>query len=552
MNRSTRGSRVGPIAGGIAGGSFFWWIAGTRIIDPTQFEWLMKLDWRINFLGWHLFRNDPWRLPPGIVEGYLAGEGTTVGFTDSVPLAALLLKPFDAWLPTPFQYFGLWLLLCFVLQGVFGALLVRAFTGRTLLQALGAALFVLIPTLLMRVGHPALTAHFFLLWALWLSFGRDPAQKPSVSAHALLGLAVGLTHPYLAAMTLLLLGGAVLSHRTTAAAHAFAGAVLATLAGWWLGGFLSVSSTTDLAAGGLGLYSMNLLSPLTPRGWSSLLPEVPVAHELQAYEGYQYLGAGVMVLLVVALVLTASTMRSGSVTRTRIWPVAMVCTACAIYALSPRITVGDSVLIDWSHPVIDRLAFFRASGRFFWPMTYLLLTAALGVVVTRLRTWVAALVVAVALVIQIVDLRPGHGERRFTSRSEAFHAWPRQLNAATWGTVLSYYDHISLVPASQCGGAPLEHEELAFLAGMHGLTINSGLGARWDESRRRRYCGALEAAITEGRIEPGTIYIVSRAHEQRLHAAAGERVVCGSLDSARVCVSSKSYETWPDTVRLSE
>jgi hypothetical protein len=126
---------MGVIAGALFGGLFFYWIAGPRVIDPTQFEWLMKLDWRINFLGWHFFRNDPWRIPPGAIEGYLAGEGTTIGFTDSVPLAALLLKPFAGWLPMPFQYFGLWLLICFVLQGLLGALITRLYTRSVVLQA---------------------------------------------------------------------------------------------------------------------------------------------------------------------------------------------------------------------------------------------------------------------------------------------------------------------------------------------------------------------------------------------------------------------------------
>ena len=188
---------LGVLASALFGGIFFAWIAGWRVIDPTQVDWLMKLDWRINFLGWHLFRNDPWQIPPGLLRGYLAGEGTTIGFTDSIPLAALLLKPFDAWLPTPVQYFGGWLLLCFVLQGALGALLTRLYTERWWLQLAGGALFVLTPTLLMRVGHPALTAHFVLLWAIWL-FLRKPPARAAMWSHVALGATAGLIHPYAA------------------------------------------------------------------------------------------------------------------------------------------------------------------------------------------------------------------------------------------------------------------------------------------------------------------------------------------------------------------
>jgi hypothetical protein len=539
---------MGPAAGALFGGLFFLWIAGTRVIDPRQFEWLMKLDWRINFLGWHLYRNDPWRLPPGTIEGYLSGEGTTIGFTDSVPLAALLLKPFDTWLPTPFQYFGLWLLLCFVLQGAFGALLTRVWTSRVVLQIAGAALFVLTPTLLIRVGHPALTAHFVLLWALWLYFasGRGGA---GLIQQSLLGVCVGLIHPYLAAMTLAILAAQSLRGRTPRAVIGLVLAAIGTVCAWWAAGFISVSATTDLSAGGLGLYSMNVLGPVTPRGWSTLLPELPIAHGFQAYEGFQYLGVGLLVLLVAALAVAA---RSGSPpSAASAWPVVLVCVLCGLYALSPRVTLGSVVVVDWTTPLIDRLSFFRASGRFFWPVTYLLLTTAIAIVVSHVRMAVALTVLTAALVLQFVDQSAAHAERRATSRSDAFHTWPRQLVSPAWHQILPHYDRIVLVPASQCEGAAMAHEELAYLAGLHDLSINSGLGARWDQMRRRRYCGALEAAMAKGALDDDAIYVVSSAHERQLQSAGGA-VVCGGLDGTRVCVTDASHRRWRDAVKLSE
>jgi hypothetical protein len=533
---------MGVLGGAIFGGLFFYWIAGWRVIDPTQIEWLMKLDWRINFLGWHLYRNDPWLNPPGAIVGYLAGEGTTIGLTDSVPLAAMLLKPFDAWLPTPFQYFGLWLLACFVLQGAFGARLAGFYTRNPLLQITGATLFVLLPTLLIRVGHPALTAHFLLLWALSLYLGSQGAKRPSIGAHVALGLVAGSTHPYLAAMVLALLASIPLRDRTRRSMMVFGAAVLATLVAWWAAGFISVSSTDDLSAGGLGLYSMNLLSPLTPRGWSTIVPELPIAHEMQAYEGFQYLGVGTLALLLFAAGVWAVNRRDMSWRRT--WPLVAIALLCALYALSPRVTFGNAVLVDWSNPLIDRVAFFRASGRFFWPMTYLLLTAAIAAVVSRLRASLALAVLTAAVAVQFVDQANAHAERRATSRSEAFHAWPRRLVSRTWHDVLPHYTHVVIVPASQCGGAPIEHEELAYLAGLHELTINSGLGARWDTAARRRYCGALDLAISEGEIDDDVVYVVTPEYEQRMRAAARQPVVCGTIDIARVCVTEASFVRW--------
>jgi hypothetical protein len=541
---------MGVVAGALFGGLFFLWIAGTRVIEPHQFEWLMKSDWRINFLGWHLFRNDAWGFPPGVIDGYLHGEGTTIGLTDSVPLAALLLKPFDTWLPTPFQYFGLWLLGCFALQGAFGALLTRVWTRHALLQALGGALFVLMPTLLMRVGHPALTAHFVLLWGLWLYFASPERPRTRPWSQLSLGLIAGLIHPYLAAMTLAILSSLPLRTRNARSVLGFATALAGTIAGWWIAGFISRTATTDLSAGGLGLYSMNLLGPITPQGWSTLLPELAVAHQLQTYEGFQYLGVGTIALLALAggLVIGSGVRPS----RARLIPIVTVCVICALYALSPRVTYGGEVLLDWTNPTLDRLAFFRASGRFFWPMTYLLLTGAVAVSVSHLRTVTAALVFAAAIALQFADQHNAHQERRATSRSEAFHTWPRHLTSPTWHAVLPQYDHLLIVPATQCGGAPVEHEELAFLAGLHGLTINSGLGARWDVAARRRYCGQLEAMVARGEVEDNEVYVVSAAHEERLRVAARKPVVCGQVDAVRICVTADSHRAWRDALPMSE
>jgi hypothetical protein len=198
---------VVPAAGGLLGGLFFIWIVGLRVLKPTEYNWVMQLDWRIHFLGWHFFRREPWQWPPGRIVGYFhAPDGTALGFTDSIPLVAFLLKPFSTLLPATLQYLGLWLLTCFVLQGVFGVLIARIWTTRWSLQLLSAAMFVLMPTLLIRVGHPALCAHFLLLWALWLYFRGDRNQVQPFLQCAALGLTAGLMHPYLAVMVLAILG----------------------------------------------------------------------------------------------------------------------------------------------------------------------------------------------------------------------------------------------------------------------------------------------------------------------------------------------------------
>jgi Family of unknown function (DUF6311) len=537
------------LAGGALGALFYLWIGGTRLLDPTEYAWLMKLDWRIHFLGWHLFRNEPWRWPPGRMESYQhAPDGTAIIFTDSIPLLAFLFKPFNSLLPMPFQYIGLWLFLCFVLQGVFGVLITRIWTKAPWLQLLGAAYFVLMPTLLIRVGHPSLCAHFLLLWAIWLYFRSTPTPSRGWGSHLGLALCAGLLHPYLAVMTMAVLGAVLVRDHTALAIGRFAAATSVLLAAWWASGLFTVSGAENFASEGIGYYSMNLLSPITPSGWSSVLPALPTATGGQAYEGFQYFGAGALGLIAVAAGLVA--IRPGDIRWGLVTPLLLVSLACAVYALSPRVTLGSEVVLDWWTPALDRWALFRATGRFFWLLAYLAVAGALAVVVSRLPHAVAASLLSAGLLLQLIDLHGAHAERRATTRSDEFHAWHSALPSPVWHNVLPHYDHIVLVPARQCGSAPIGFEAPAFLAGLHGLTINSAEVARFNESARRSYCARLEGEIAAGAVADNKLYILDATHAAALRAAAQQPVVCGTIDAALVCVTADSYASWRDQAHL--
>lgn len=502
----------------------------------------MQLDWRIHFLGWHFFRNEPWHWPPGRIDSYFAPAGSAIGFTDSIPLVALLLKPFSAVLPPTFQYLGLWLLVCFVLQGVFGVLITRLWTPNRLLQLLGAACFVLMPTLLIRVGHPSLCAHWLLLWALWLYLRGEPGTTQPITAQAALGLLAGLMHPYLAVMALAILSALAVKDASSRAVRGLASAVAAVLVGWWLAGLFSVSGAENLASDGLAYYSLNLLSPITPSGWSTLLPELPIGSPGQTYEGFQYFGAGVIALVALAAILALRERRA--LPWRLLWPLLAATLVCAGYALSPRVTLGNWVVLDVSSVELSRFALFRATGRFFWPFAYLVLASSLALVLTRLPGRVSAIVLAAAVVLQVVDLSGAHGERRVTSRSDAFLTWQNPLPSPAWHQALPHYDHLVLYPPRQCASAPIGFEAPAYLAGLHRVSINSAEVARFDERARSAYCNDLERQLAEGIVDERTMYLMNPANAQRLKSVARTPLVCGVIDVVTVCVTSASYEPW--------
>lgn len=546
---------MGRLLGALVGAGFFLWIAGVRIIDPGEIGWLRHFDWPVHFLGWHFFRSEPWRLPPGLIAGFHTPMGTSIGFTDSVPLVAFALKPFSGWLPATFQYIGGWLLLCFTLQGLLGAWITSRWSPRVSVQVLGAALFVLMPTLLIRIGHPALCAHWVLLWTLLVATrGVESRFRPGEWLG--LGLTGGLLHPYLAVMSLGLLTGTALTPQTVALrvrGGTLALAAGGTLTGWWAAGLFSVSDAASMATVGLGDFSMNLLAPVSPHGWSAFLPEIARATQGQDFEGFQYLGLGTLLLLAVAVGvrLTAVAVRPWADTAP-VLSVGLAVTALlmAIFALSPRVTAGATVLVDGSGPWTSAFAVFRATGRFFWPLAYVMLVWILASLGRRLPSRVLISVLCTAVILQALDLHGAHEERRRVARDPEFYEWPHAMTAAVWHQVLPRYDHLVLYPPPQCGPAPVAYEPAAYLAGLHGLDINAGGVARPDLAAQRSYCHDLGEQMKAGDIDARSFYIVPAAEVPALRAAAGGHLRCGPLDGVTVCVEARSYEAWRDLAVL--
>jgi hypothetical protein len=162
---------AGPLGAALMGLVTFLALYGPAALDPTRIRWLLRDDFSQHLLGWFFFRNTPLGLPLGAIPGYVHPLGTTLGYTDSIPWAGLLLRPLSGLLPADFQYIGPWLCLCLMLQGAVAAWVARRLGATTALQWLTGALLVLSPALLarMEMEHEALCAH----WALVLLVGLN-------------------------------------------------------------------------------------------------------------------------------------------------------------------------------------------------------------------------------------------------------------------------------------------------------------------------------------------------------------------------------------------
>jgi len=523
---------------------FLWYLelGGGHTLNPTNLDWVLDGDWRQHLLGWLFFRNDPWTFPLGTITSLPYGIGTTIGFTDSNPLLSLLLKPFSPWLPSDFQFIGLWLASCFVLQGYMGAKLARLVTTDPVQQVLGGCLFVFSPVLAARMGHDTLCAHWILLGLLYTGLreyrdGLDARRTSWWSVAAVMTAAA--VHPYLAAMTYVLamtgfirfwLTGLMTRWRAVVSALvATAGLLLV----WYVIGYFGRAS---IASEGFGRYSADLVALFDPRDYSGMISSFGLASE--HWEGVGFLGLGGLVALVAAAIaVRQQRARLPSIVK----PILIACLLMAVYALSSDIRF-DGILILRIRKLYDHIhtvtSAFRASGRFIWALHYLVLLAGLwGLtrISLRGRHSMTTALLTVAVMLQAVDLRvlPVGTNKHF-----------RQAPDAGLQLASGHFRHMAVYPMQILGGCGDTYEEdhvyrWMLQAYRLKLTYNSGIFARFSWDAAQAECARLKRMVEGGVLNPQTIYVVAKDELDRFRQA---EAACGRFDGDWICVSKDSDE----------
>jgi hypothetical protein len=453
---------------------------------------------------------DAWRWPPTLATNLNTQEGglNTV-FADSIPALALVLKAIRGLLPDGFHGVGLFYGLGWALQGVAAVFALRGAGERRLLPALGVALAALsMPAWIGRFGHAALTGHFLLLLGLglYLRLVRSPTPGWWLAAGGLQVLAL-LVHPYLAAMTLALLG-AVPATRLLRG-QAFLGAGLAVAASLGavvlvMAGFGYFGAAGD---GGYGMFAMNLLSPVWPAG--SGLIGWPWSPQLDAtghggWEGYNWLGLGLLVALVTGIA-TRPRLALGGLRQHA--GLALVLLALTALAVSHKVGFGTRIVLDLG-AAPGPLEQFRASGRFFWPVAYALLLAAM-----LLAARISPVLCLAAGLVQFADAAPLRA---------ALSAWAGQhpawsVDAAALRPAFAEARSLTLLPSWPCvekaGGDEtyaLLLETLA-LASEQAVPASTMYVARWRTPPTCR-----DQALAAAPLAPGELRLILPASQAAL------------------------------------
>lgn len=404
-------------------------VVGVPLLSGAAPYWIEpKGDMATMMAGHWAVIDQGWRWPPTTTIA-LRGPETplSIVYTDSLPWLTLAMKALG--IGRSVNVLALFMLLSYIAQPLAMVALLRA-SGVTRPASLlvGGLIALLAPVWLVRqFGHIALGGHWLLILALaWsVQVARvGLTARRGIEIVALGFVAIG-THPYhLPPLTACLVAGLVAeglqrrAHWPRQVAATAGGYGLALALAAWILGFSSGQGQSG-GGGALGLYSMNILGPIWPQA-STLFGQTwdgrwftgtLDANGGQTFEGFAYLGGGVVLLLMVAAFRGGALLRARATPTTAFWlrfgPLVAAMVFLTLYAIGPKPYLGMRLLFDLPRPTDaagDLIGMFRAHGRFFWTVAYALL--ALGVVqVDKIRRDATCTgLLSIAIVLQIIDV----------------------------------------------------------------------------------------------------------------------------------------------------
>lgn len=499
------------LTGALLGALVFLILYGVRVLDPTCVDWILNNpspDPAQHYLGWVFYRRSGWHLPYlGANYSAIYPYRTSILYTDSIPLLAVLGKLLGGVLPARFQYLGLWGLFCYAMQGGLAQALIARVggvrpgdTAKNWASVLGAGVLVLFPALNIRMfAHTALAANWLVLLALWLWLCAEQSENRPTAAKlclwwGILGLLCAGIHLYYLPMVGMVLVAAcvqrALEKRGPAAVvlpvASFCGAALAEL--FVLGAF----------AANFAGYSNGYLSGADLA--NLFVPGLGASWEQEIYAG---LGTTIAVVLALAGLLVQHKQAGAFFRRHKNVVIAalVLLVLDAIAAMGNTVTFAGRTLFTVPIPqaLMDFWAMFSSCARLAWLAGMLLAVAACGLV---LRFWQGAAAVLLAL----CAAAQGFGQRaelakRFAAYHDAaYYENTTQLTDPAWEQLAASGQFTHLAFAS----FDFEHDEfwdLAAFAADHGWTSNSFYMGHMD--------GNLAAVTLAGEMNalaPDTLY----------------------------------------------
>lgn len=505
---------------GFIAGTSSYWLSETE--DVTQY-----------IAGFNAYFHAPLKFPLLAFDSFNYPVGTRATFVDIIPIYSLFLKLVLPSGLAPFNPFGYWVALAFMLQSVAGWWILRELNVRSWATLVCCTvLLVCFPALMARLGHISLMSHWILLMSFALYIRSNRLGQFATLGWCLILVVSINVHAYLFVMALMIYlcsalnSMATLSRRSVVRIAIPLGVLVLTMAV----ALLPMQMGQVSPEWGFGYYSMNVLAPITGGTYVT----IPDAMMPGQYEGFNYLGLGVIASLIYTVI---QLKREGWATIKRHRYLAIVLALFACYSLSDSIYMGTRQIAVLNYPDFMKVltSQFRASGRFFWPVGYIILIFSLLTLYRTLPRKFLIPVMLVLVVVQFSDLKM----QRTNFKAGLNRPYTPLLNKAAWDSqigkdvrFLYYY------PKFRCGKADTLTTLIPAMnyAALHNLKMNTGYIARHQPPCDE---GSLKTEIAGADINQTVFVFVKSefgdvANVKRLLPDA-ESARCEDIDFAMIC-----------------
>lgn len=390
-------------------------------------------DPSINVSGWLSYCADTWHYPFLHTKFINYPEGASIAFTDSIPLAAIFFKAIKSYLPEHFHYIGLWHGFAYLSQGLAAVVLVRAAGFKSYFASLTGILFALSsPILLWRLDHAALMTHSLILLSLanYFCFIRTTRSFEWVAnAQIAILFCSFLIHPYLFAINfVVMLALFIISLQRNKSIFLILNKalLLAILIG--VAFVIFGYKGNNMQDEGFERHGLNLSTPFSYYDATG-----------SQYEGYNYLGGGIIFLLFLSMFLNRKLLFQ-QLKKHHILIILFV--FYTLFAFSNKIYFRDTLLLEYKVPnFLESISnTFRVSGRFFWaPFYFITFISIFGVLQLPNKT-ICITVITIAFMAQFLDLKDLRD--KVIARTHK----PSNANVANWKDIVDSIDGLIIFP----------------------------------------------------------------------------------------------------------
>jgi hypothetical protein len=373
------------------------------------------------------------------------------------------------------------------------------------------------PTMLGRIGvHTSLTSQWLILCALWLYFSSREAHA---RRWALLLLVAVSIHAYLFVMAGAIWAANLVKCRMARTlgrrdlVHA-AATVVAIVVWMHILGYFVVGK--GAAAGGR-TTRFDLVNFVAGMSWNTILPVVHGNPEADAWDGYAYLGTGLMAVLlatVMAVLVRRFLRRAPPIATPRpsvghadvCWaPIIAVAVFFLVFATSNTVLFNGHRLVRYPWPPFMRTVVetFRGGGRMIWPTYYVLVLAILWFAIRSWPRRVVVWVLAAGLIVNLYDFRGGAQVMRIVVAPRGEHGPIRPLRDPVWSTIAARYHKMVSIPAFY---EQPDSPTLSWFCAVHGIATNIGYFGRISADRQERGAARELDQLLHGTYDADTVY----------------------------------------------